>query len=942
MIEFCILGPLEVRRDGHALDLGGPGRRVLLATLLVRANEPVAADVLAQAVWGDDAPAGARKALQVQVARLRRALGPAADRLETMLGGYRLVVEPGELDAEMFERACEGARELPPGEAVAVLRDALALWRGPAIADVRYEAALQRDIRRLEELRDAALEERVEAELALGAHARLVGELEALIGEHPLRERLRTQHMLALYRSGRHAEALAAFRAARDALDELGLQPGPELRCLEQAILVHDPALAAPEREDVPPVPPTPTFGREADVRGVIAALESARLVTLVGPGGVGKTRLAIEAARAAGGRFVSLAPIADAARIPAVICDALGVTRVRGESDIDALDRAVARAPLLLVADNLEHLPGSGVLLGGLLERARALTILATSREPLGIHAERLYPVAPLDESPAVALFADRARARDPSFTVTPAVAEICRRVDGLPLAIELAAARLGLLSPAELADRLEDALALLDQGPRDAPARHRTLRATLDWSFELLDDEERSAFSALGVFAGGCELDAAEGVTGSGLAVLEGLVAKSLVTVRGGRLTLLEPVRQYAAERLAARCDVDAVRARHLAHYLELATNTEHAIWVGGRASPAFAEMHREHDNVRTAMTWALQSGLAMEALALAGELGVYGWNAHAYREVDAWARRALAAAGPSAPARLRGRALFVRSHNRFGAVDRKELGRAALAIFRALGDDVWAARTLLILSNIHSFDGDNAGGLALAEDALEIAHRVGDDVLVGGALAQMGLATPRALDAVPLVRDAAALLRTAGAHQYAAAMLTSVGMAALRDDEYALAEQAQAEALDAARAGGGDAHTLALISGNTGLAALLGGHVEPALVAFTDELAISRSHGFRDFTFEGLLGIGAVAAAQGNDRRAVVLEAAAWLHAAHALGEAEVPVYQRVVQRIITPARDRLGDVATEAAAAAARAMTADEAIAFALEPAAVTAL
>jgi predicted ATPase/DNA-binding SARP family transcriptional activator len=926
------------------VDLGGPRRRLLVAALLLRANEPVAADVLAQTLWGDDAPPTAGKALQVQVARLRRALGPAVDRLETVSGGYRLVVKPGELDAERFQRACDGARALPPAETAAVVRDALALWRGPAIADLRYAAALQPDIRRLEELRGAALEERVEAELALGEHARLVGELEALIGEHPLRERLRAQHMLALYRAGRHADALAAFRTARDALDvELGLEPGPELRRLERAILTHDPALAAPVAAAVavPPAPPTPTFGREEDVRTILAELERTRLLTLIGPGGVGKTRLAVEVARTAGGRFVSLAPIAEAASIPALICDALRVARVRGESDIDALDRAVGRAPLLLVADNLEHLPGSGVLLAGLLERARALTILVTSRERLDVRAERLYPVTPLDESSAVALFADRARARDSSFTVTPVVAEICRRLDGLPLAIELAAARLGLLSPAALAARLEDALAVLDQGPKDAPARHRTLRATLDWSFELLDDGERRAFSALGAFAGGCELDAAEAVSGSSVAVLEGLVAKSLVIVRGGRLTLLEPVRQYAAERLAARPDADAVRARHLAHYLALITRTEYDIWVGGRASPAFAEVHRERDNVRTAMTWALQGGSAIDALALAGELGMYGWNAHAHHEVDEWARDALAAAGPGAPARLRGRALFVRSHNRFGAADREDLGRAALALFRALGDDVWAARTLLILSNIRSFEGDNAGGLAFAEDALELAHRVGDDVLVGGALAQMALATPRALDALPLVHDAAALLRAAGAHQFAAAMLTSVGMAALSEDEYALAEQAQDEALDAARAGGGDAHTLALISGNTGLAALLGGHVESAHAAFSDELAISESHGFRDFTFEGLLGIGAVAAARGYDRRAAVLEAAAWRHAQRALGEAEVPVYERVMQRFTKPARERLGDAACEAADAAAAAMTADEAIAFALEPAAVTA-
>jgi DNA-binding SARP family transcriptional activator len=265
-------------------------------------GEPVSADVLTQAMWGEDAPPTAGRTLQVNVSRLRHALGPAAERLQTVGGGYRLRVEPGELDAERFERDCAGASGLPPAETARALREALAMWRGPSLVDVRYEAWAQSEIRRLEELKAMAVEALIDAEMALGDHARLVGELEALVAEHPLRERLRAQQMLALYRSGRHADALAAFRAARVVLDEqLGLEPGPELRDLERQILVHDPSLAAPLQAERPPAPPTPTFGRDEDVRSVLDALGQTRLLTLTGPGGVGKTRLAIEVARAAG-----------------------------------------------------------------------------------------------------------------------------------------------------------------------------------------------------------------------------------------------------------------------------------------------------------------------------------------------------------------------------------------------------------------------------------------------------------------------------------------------------------------------------------------------------------------------------------------------------------------------------------------------------------------
>ncbi|HEX5621623.1 MAG TPA: BTAD domain-containing putative transcriptional regulator, partial [Solirubrobacteraceae bacterium] len=721
MIAFGVLGPLVVRVDGRDIDLGGPRQRALLAALLLRAGEPVSADALAQMLWGDEAPPSAAKTLQVTVSRLRGALGAAGERVETVSGGYRLRVERGELDAETFEQAYEHARALAPAEAAPTLREALTLWRGPALADVRYMPWAQGETRRLEELRGAAIEDRIAAELELGEHAHLVGELESLVAEFPLRERLREQQMLALYRSGRHADALAAFRSARETLDaELGLEPGPELRRLEQQILMHDPALQ-PVAPGVPAPPATPTFGRDDDVRDVLAALDAARLVTLTGPGGVGKTRLAVEVARAAGGRFVPLAAIAAADRIPEAACAALGIRRMPGEEASDALRRALDQAPTLLVLDNLEHLSGAATVIAGLLEAAPTATVLATSRQPLRLGAERVRTVAPLATDSSVALFLDRAAARGPAVTPSDAVVEICTTLGGLPLAIELAAGRLGVLTPEQLATRLSDALAVLGRGPEDAPERHRTLRATLDWSFELLEPAERDAFTALAAFAGGCELDAAETVTEAPLSVLEDLVAKGLLTAHAGRLGMLEPVRQYAERWLAERPDANDVRGRHFVYHLDLARRTEPAILAHNRSAPEFARMARERENLRVAIEWALETGRAVEALTLVGQLSGYAWSAEADAELAGLARRALAEAGTGAPALVHARGLFMLTHNTPENAEQLPIAQDALVQFRAAADEPWIVRALIVVSNVTSFHGHYARGRAIAEEAL-----------------------------------------------------------------------------------------------------------------------------------------------------------------------------------------------------------------------------
>ncbi|MET7297812.1 BTAD domain-containing putative transcriptional regulator [Embleya sp. NPDC005575] len=658
---FGILGPVDVRLpDGSPVAVGGPGARALLALLLLDAGHIVPTERLIDGLYGEDPPAGAANALQSHVSRLRRGLRPHAGEVEAIefhTTGYRLAVDPEAVDAHRFERLLRAGRQaLAAGEhpsASALLGEAVALWRGPALADVPYAGARAT---RLEELRVTAAEDRVEAEIALGGLRGAIPELRVLVDAHPLRERPRGLLMRALSGSGRQAEALEVYEDLRRVLaEELGADPSPELAAVQVAVLRGElggppaPVLPPPRAPLAEPPLPVPEFaappgrltgfvGREHELARLTGSA-GARLITLTGPGGTGKTRLAVETAARTVEQvcFVDLTRAADDAALSHVVAAALGIREAGGvnartESDPGARIVAVlAERRLLLILDNCEHVvDGAATLAHRVLDGCPGVRILATSREPLGITGEVLCPVpqlalpaagADLDTlraAPAVELFAARASAVRPGFAITtdnaPDVARICAALDGLPLAIELAAARLRTLPLAEVAARLDDRFRLLSRGSRTATPRHRTLHAVVEWSWDLLDPDERALARRLTVFAGGATLAAIAAVCGvptdEADDLLAGLAEKSLVTVAdgdGGRFRMLETIRAFGVARLAEAGEEERVRRAHAEYFLALADEAD----AGLRGPDQLALLRRltaEQGNADAALRWAI----------------------------------------------------------------------------------------------------------------------------------------------------------------------------------------------------------------------------------------------------------------------------------------------------------------------------------------------
>ncbi|MET9247945.1 BTAD domain-containing putative transcriptional regulator [Nonomuraea sp. NPDC003709] len=655
-MRVAILGPLEV----ESAAVGGARLRWLLVRLALAAGRAVTVEELAADLWPEEPPAAPGNALQSLVSRLRRAL-PEAGALVSVPGGYRLEADT---DAGEFDRLTARARQHgDPAVRAELLEQALRLWRGAALGEVAAAPFALGYATRLEEARLTAVEDRAEAELALltrpepreppGGLAALASELGELAARHPLRERLHALRVQALHADGRRAEALAAYAECRRHLaDQLGADPGAELREIHLAVLRSEPP--RPPRTNLR-APLTSFVGRDAELARVRRQLRAGRLVTLVGPGGAGKTRLATTVAAELLGEcgavwLVELAPVTDPGDLPQAVLAALGNHSVIGHPirPVDttaALVEALSAGQVLLVLDNCEHLVEAAAHLAEeLLGRCPALRVLTTSREPLGILGETLSPVPPLLPEPAVRLLAERAAAGNPGLSIEPAVAaEICRRLDGLPLAIELAAARLRTLTPRQLAARLDDRFLLLTGGSRTALPRHQTLRAVVAWSWDLLNGPERRLAERLAVFAGGFDLAAAEHVGGS-LDLVAALVDKSIVQpADDGRYRMLETIREYGLERLAADGRIAAVRARHAAYFRDLAEHAEPRL--RGRDQLAWiARLLADHDNILAALHHAVDSADAATAIRLAAAMGIF-WTIRGTRAESAgWIGRAL----------------------------------------------------------------------------------------------------------------------------------------------------------------------------------------------------------------------------------------------------------------------------------------------------------
>ncbi|TGB02621.1 BTAD domain-containing putative transcriptional regulator [Streptomyces sp. MZ04] len=678
-MQIRMLGPFEVRADdGSLVDVPGARLRGLLIALALRPGHPVPKAALVDWIWGEHPPADATNALQRLVSRLRKVL--PAGVIEGRTDGYRLMVEADDVDSVRFERLLGAgqARTEDGSRRARLLREALELWRGAAMQDVGLQdsAAFDAAVDRLEGLRLTAAEERADAEVTLGRGAEMVSELTDLVAAHPVRERLVSAQMRALAAAGRDSEALLVYQRAREALaDALGVDPSPELAALHVALLRGE---LGPPKEEIRKTnlraELTSFVGEGAAVGAVRELVAEHRLTTVIGPGGAGKTRLATETARMLldelpdGAWVVELAAVGaggDVGDVAQATLAGLGLrdALLGGSPNAELTDRlitAIREREALLILDNCEHVIESAAMFAHrLLGECRRLRILATSREPLGITGEALWQVEPLalpkgnagpgeiESSPAVQLLRDRAgavrRDLDVDERTLATMVRICRALDGMPLAIELAAARLRTMSVEQLADRLDDRFRLLTGGSRTALPRHQTLRAAVDWSWELLTDAERTVLRRLSVFSGGASLEAAErvcahdpGASGDGvepwhvLELLTALTEKSLLRAEGDRAPryrMLGTIKEYAGQRLAEAGESESARQAHLACFTELAETAEPHL---RRAEQLdwLARLEAEHDNIAAAMRGALAAGEAQAAMELAAGAGWYWW--------------------------------------------------------------------------------------------------------------------------------------------------------------------------------------------------------------------------------------------------------------------------------------------------------------------------
>jgi len=833
-----VLGPLEVVVNGAPVPVGAAQQRIVLECLALRANSVVTSDFLVETVWPEHPPAKPGPQLQVYLANLRRMLDPdrpkgvASERLASRPGGYVLTVTEDELDLLRFRPLVEaGELAVQAGDLAGgadYLREAVELFRGRVFPDLTEIELYRPELDKLEESRLDIYQDLLEVELALGRHGILVGELQSLVTQQPYRERLWASLVLALYRSDRQADALAACREARRVfIEELGIEPGPRLRQLERSVLQQDASLTAPaadghrrirQRLDNLPSELTPLVGRDAE-RDALCSLyltEGCRLVTITGPGGTGKTRLALAAARELGARmqdgvcWVNLAPLTQFQQVPGAIAAALGLEDLAGVDPLKVVTGFLRSRRLVLVLDNFEQLEEAWSVVVDMLTAAPGLRILTTSRRPLGLRAEYEYELAPLalppldpplpppllQEVPAVKLFLIRGRAVRPQFRLNSSnaaiVTRLCRRLDGLPLAIELAAAQLRYRSERELLDDLEESLAALPAAFRDLPDRQRTLTATIAWSYQLLGAAERQLFDQLGAFAADPTIGAVNSVRG--LAPYARSDTEDLLTILAhhsllrrytdptgvGRVAMLHAIREFARDHLRSLADAATVRRRHAEFYLSLAEAVSQQLW-GKDQVDAFRLLHADAPDLRGALLWATSpDGSTDLALGLVGHLWHYWELTGDVAEQCEIALKLLACASDAPPSltapalsgtatlcwllgrREEAAALHERSRQVFQSVGNYQgvaWATMCLATQAAERDDTATAKrlaaealslpdasprtrvaALIILSLLAHYGGDHIRALDLCRECVERARPLGDRALLANTLVNL----------------------------------------------------------------------------------------------------------------------------------------------------------------------------------------------------------
>ena len=987
-MRWQVLGPVEATAGERRSDLGGGHQRTIAAALLAARGEVVPTERLIDGLWGPHPPPTARKTLQSYVSRLRRdlrALAPAAaDAVDSTAGGYRVEPASHPVDADRFEALTAQAHAVgtdDPAEVIAVLEAAAALWRGPAFGELATHELVREEALRLDQLRDAATAERIDAQLALGDHDRVIGELEARVGRDPLDERAHGQLILALYRGGHQAEALATYRRLQQQLrDHSGIDPSERLQRLHERILRQDAQLAAPSpREPDRPRPPRDgpstaataaerrgagidLVGREQALAEITQLLGTTPLVTLVGPGGVGKSRLAERIASDAGEVFPDgtavcrLAAIREPEAVATATIDALGARYRGGRPPTEALLAVLGTRRLLLVIDNCEHLLGAvAPLVEAILTTCPNVAVLATSREPLRLPTERVWQVPPLAvpaarctaaevaDAPAGALLVARARAVEPSFELDEgtagAIGELCRRLDGIPLAIELAAARVRAIGVEDLLARLGQRFELLTGGPHGRAGRHRTLEAVVRWSYDALDEREAVLFDRLSVFAGAFELAAVEQVCVGdpiGRSQVAGLLAqlvdRSLVSVDHSaavtRYRLLETLRVFGAEQLAGTATTEHLRHAHATYHVAFAEEVGPRV-RGPDERDALTRIDGAIDDLRLAHSWLVAQGEVGPALRLPVALRDY--IGHRQRdEMFRWTERALALPGAAEqdtyPAAL---ATAARGATRRGDLDRaRRYAETAIEQVEPTSlTGTWATQALATtalyegrLEDVLALTGRWAG---LHDEPGEDYYRAMNRMLRVLALSYRGDTEAAAIEAAALVEDA----RAAGSDTMLAIAFYSRGEALLDTDPPA-AQACLEDAIDAARrVEGRAAEGIAMVS----LATLhaRAGDEQRAATLFAEVIAHWRRLGDWTHQLTTLRNLVELLVRVGAD------DTAATLHGA--VRDATPPSYGAEAERLATAwtrLERRLGAETAGAAAERGRRLTSPEIVALAL--------